>query len=1076
MEQRMALRKAGHRPPSISIPPNASNPHTVRPLEISGPERQETWHERQLRTNAFYRDEWRAKVEAGLNPQPPDPSKPLLTAPDELVILSEAQIQALRRELEFPSQQFTSYSTESEGEEVSGDRQISVDEQVFDEQVFDGKISGGKEVSHKHGAKPSEPGESTESEGEQLSRGSPISRAKRVSGGKTSGRKQSRSKTPRAKNPFPRTAAPMPNSRTSEPTSTMPKRTQSAARVVLKEPVFEPTARAAIEAKHEPRLNALINRQPDPEENNPYAVTIVRQDLRNVEPHRIAASVDETTAKKLSLKSPRKLIGFLTSGFRPDPVPQLPANVPPKASRLLVSPPKKHRFRSKKVERSATSNSLPKPSIKSQSEKDMTKASGFASLASRFHTRNPKQQPRPHTARGRSAHGPRPHTSHVARTHSSGNSVSQSSIRPSSQKQPAGKALRQAVEAELASKPLPPQPDSDDSSTDYSGVIGSYGALDPIPNLPRPATQGRSGGSDATVAAKYCPPKAAEYHGVMNVGMRVFSQHAKIEEGSADATPGAVQDDNHGDNGLPATFYSPSHYTVDTIDRASGFRPSRNVDPARYIVASPARPPRQQIAQPQPVSTHSRLASQGTIRMIFQGDAKDITPGATVDNTNPNTVTPRNKAAAKRSSPQHHTPTLRQLEGPARTQLVPQRPLAPKHKMIANLQDDQQERQVLRRRPGSADMKNQANRPSSKHAHASSFHPQHPSALPMPLYANGRSAMYGIISSASPTHGDGRPPTHAESGAAAQHDNESSTLGRHGIPAPGHNVALIQPYLAPPPEHAYFASPISDTFSPTATALPMPAVLHDGSDVLTHFGVVNHHMDMLHHEVIGSFDNLHVNLDKSGDDRQKELLKELDARLPPGVVLAGLREANEPKLDEVMTLLKDNVVVSLGKITDETTGSKDKTQSIQQKLDKQQKTLEAILDQLKQITAMRSNNSTQSGHHPRRSHDIQRGTPDPHALRVNHFGQEGGIVSGRPGRQFASEVGTARSDSNINLVRQHPDTVDGTYYNQFPNPGQVIGTFGGITYVQGNPLPHNGPANYENNGPANFAYGYDSRR
>ncbi|KAF2804206.1 uncharacterized protein BDZ99DRAFT_481373 [Mytilinidion resinicola] len=55
----------------------------------------------------------------------------------------------------------------------------------------------------------------------------------------------------------------------SVPTSTMPNRTQSAARVVPKEPVFEPTARTAVEAKHEPRLNALMNREPDPEENNP---------------------------------------------------------------------------------------------------------------------------------------------------------------------------------------------------------------------------------------------------------------------------------------------------------------------------------------------------------------------------------------------------------------------------------------------------------------------------------------------------------------------------------------------------------------------------------------------------------------------------------------------------------------------------------------------------------------------------------------------------------------------------------------------------------------------------------------
>ncbi|KAF2804248.1 uncharacterized protein BDZ99DRAFT_525845 [Mytilinidion resinicola] len=48
----------------------------------------------------------RAKVEAGLNPQPPDPSKPLLTAPDKRVVLSESQIQALRQELDLASRQF----------------------------------------------------------------------------------------------------------------------------------------------------------------------------------------------------------------------------------------------------------------------------------------------------------------------------------------------------------------------------------------------------------------------------------------------------------------------------------------------------------------------------------------------------------------------------------------------------------------------------------------------------------------------------------------------------------------------------------------------------------------------------------------------------------------------------------------------------------------------------------------------------------------------------------------------------------------------------------------------------------
>ncbi|KAF2497708.1 hypothetical protein BU16DRAFT_322971 [Lophium mytilinum] len=460
--------------------------------------------------------------------------------------------------------------------------------------------------------------------------------------------------------------------------------------------------------------------------------------------------------------------------------------------------------------------------------------------------------------------------------------------------------------------------------------------------------------------------------------------------------------------------------------------------------------------------------------MIFQGDAHDISPDATLEPFDPTRLTQPHALFLKSSDPVHHTPTLRRLEYPARPDLALARPLAPKNKMIANLQDNQ-DRKVVRRRPGSADMKDQAqaNRRSLKDAQPSPFRPQHPSALPMPLYANGRGAMYSFVSSASPTHDDARPPTHAESGVAAYDGNDSQSSSRHDAPAPGHNVALFQPFLSPPPEHAFYASPISDVFSPTASVPPMPAVLYDGSDVLTHFGVVNHHMDELHKKVKESFGKLNDDLDKSGDGRKNELSNKLDALLPTTVIQSI--KATEPKLDKVMTLLADSVVVSLASITEQTTGSQDNNKVIHQKLDKQQQTLEAILEQLKLI-AVRSNNGPQFGHHPRRSYDNQRGAPDPNAFRINHHGQEGGIVAGRTGRHFASEAGPARSDSNINLVRQHPEAVDGTYYNQFPTPGQVIGTFGGITYVQGNPLPHNGPANYENNGSTNFPYGYDSRR
>jgi hypothetical protein len=306
----------------------------------------------------------------------------------------------------------------------------------------------------------------------------------------------------------------------------------------------------------------------------------------------------------------------------------------------------------------------------------------------------------------------------------------------------------------------------------------------------------------------------------------------------------------------------------------------------------------------------------------------------------------------------HHTPTLQMLEGfpaqPTPKVVGVQNLLAADFEGEGNSGEIREARQgsdvtrhekVIRRRPGSLDMKTSSrstssstinhhnhqpdHQPDPQH-HFGAFHPHHPSALPVPLQihradaimpgvnrndhlafragaANGSSGQHrahvltpinhddhpalraGAANGLSdqhrahtmaPVNHDDRPALRADAANRSPRQHPAHSLapvnGRNSTSTASQNGSIMDAYHSPPLEQQDFSSPLgSPTHDPPSDSETLP----DGSHLVTHFAVVNHHLDTatynLHTAISGARDAVIAH----NNAKNAQLANELGARL-----------------------------------------------------------------------------------------------------------------------------------------------------------------------------------------------------